>query len=295
MSNSLETIRHKITSAEQLESVVRTMKAQAASSIGQYEIAIQSLTDYYRTIELGLTACFKQTASVPINNHSKNNKNEITVIVFGSDQGMVGKFNEQLVDYIRNKLDSLSDTKTIWAVGERVCGRLKDAGLSVEKTFAVPSAIASITPLIGNILTESIINRESGELSQMLIFYNRPKSGTLYEPICQKLLPIDEKWQHSLAQATWSTLNIPEIIADNTSSLLRALIREYIFISLFKACAESLASENASRLAAMQRAEKNIDELLENLKQTSHTLRKNSIDEELFDVIAGYELLVKNS
>ena len=45
------------------------------------------------------------------------------------------------------------------------------------------------------------------------------------------------------------------------STTLRALIREYLFVSLFRACAESLASENASRLAAMQRADENIDEL----------------------------------
>ena len=46
------------------------------------------------------------------------------------------------------------------------------------------------------------------------------------------------------------------------TATLRALVREYVFVSLFRACAESLASENASRLAAMQRADKNIDELL---------------------------------
>ena len=50
------------------------------------------------------------------------------------------------------------------------------------------------------------------------------------------------------------------------TATLRALIREYLFVSLFRACAESLASENASRLAAMQRADKNINELLEELK-----------------------------
>jgi F-type H+-transporting ATPase subunit gamma len=72
---------------------------------------------------------------------------------------------------------------------------------------------------------------------------------------------------------------------------LRALIREYLFISLFRACAESLASENASRLAAMQRAEKNIGELLEDLNRTFHRLRQNSIDEELFDVVSGFEAL----
>lgn len=57
------------------------------------------------------------------------------------------------------------------------------------------------------------------------------------------------------------------------------------------ACAESLASENASCLAAMQRADKNIDELLENLHGTFHRLRQSSIDEELFDVISGFEAL----
>jgi alternate F1F0 ATPase F1 subunit gamma len=64
-----------------------------------------------------------------------------------------------------------------------------------------------------------------------------------------------------------------------------------LFVSLFRACAESLASENASRLAAMQRADKNIDELLEDLKRTFHRLRQSGIDEELFDVISGFESL----
>jgi len=72
-----------------------------------------------------------------------------------------------------------------------------------------------------------------------------------------------------------------------------ALIREYLFVSLFRACAESLASENASRLAAMQRADKNIDELLENLKYAFHRLRQSGIDDELFDVISSYEALSK--
>jgi F-type H+-transporting ATPase subunit gamma len=62
-------------------------------------------------------------------------------------------------------------------------------------------------------------------------------------------------------------------------------------VLLFQACAESLASENASRLAAMQRAEKNIGEILEQLNRTFHRIRQESIDEELFDVISGYEAL----
>jgi len=83
---------------------------------------------------------------------------------------------------------------------------------------------------------------------------------------------------------------LPEVMGSGATTL-RALIHEYLFVSLFRACTESLASENASRLAAMQRAEKNIDELLEELNSVFHRLRQSGIDEELFDVISGFEAL----
>ena len=88
-------------------------------------------------------------------------------------------------------------------------------------------------------------------------------------------------------------MQLPEVLGHGAGTL-RALIREYLFVSLFRACAESLASENASRLAAMQRAEKNIEELLEDLDGRFHRLRQSSIDEELFDVISGFEALLKH-
>ena len=70
-----------------------------------------------------------------------------------------------------------------------------------------------------------------------------------------------------------------------------ALVREYLFVSLFRACAESLASENASRLSAMQRAEKNIDDMLEELARRYNNQRQSGIDEELFDVVAGFNAM----
>lgn len=79
------------------------------------------------------------------------------------------------------------------------------------------------------------------------------------------------------------------------AAALGSLIREYLFISLFRACAEFLVSENASRLVAMQRADRNIDELLECNHGAFNSLWQNSIDEELFDVTSGYEVLTQQS
>jgi F-type H+-transporting ATPase subunit gamma len=64
-----------------------------------------------------------------------------------------------------------------------------------------------------------------------------------------------------------------------------------LFISLYRACAESLASENASRLEAMQRAEQNIESLSDEFQRSLNRLRQSSIDEELFDVVAGFNSL----
>ena len=104
------------------------------------------------------------------------------------------------------------------------------------------------------------------------------------------MLPLDAWWQKDFTQIHWPTKNLPELFGHDEATLL-AFIREYLFISLFNACAESLASENASRLAAIQRAEKNSDSLLTDLNRTFYRLRQSSIDEELFDVIAGFNAL----
>lgn len=120
--------------------------------------------------------------------------------------------------------------------------------------------------------------------------YNHPGGEALYAPVSQRLLPLDDHWRARLAEHPWPTTNLPEVIAGGTATL-RVLIREYLFVWLFRACAESLASENTSRPAAMQRADKNIDELLNDLNGTFHRLRQSGIDAELSDVIAGFEAL----
>ena len=295
MSDSVASLRHKIASAEDLESVVRTMKAMAASSIGQYENAVRSLDDYYRTVQLGLAVCFReeQSQGVTTSRHQQETA-AIGAIVFGSDQGLVGQFNEVMLEFTVDTLAKLPGDKTVWAVGERIQSRLAETNLLPAEGFILPNSINAITELVGQILIEMDAQREQGSIDQVYLFHNRPQSGSIYSPVSQQLLPLDETWRHKLTGIRWPTHNLPEVM-NSRERTLRSLIREYLFVTLFRACAESLASENASRLAAMQRAEKNIDELLDELNKTFHQLRQRSIDEELFDVVSGYDSMSTKS
>lgn len=296
MSDTIVGLRRKISSAADLQSVVRTMKALAASSIGQYEQSVRALADYTQAVELGLGACFREGTPVApaMEGKSQAGAGKVSAIVFGSDQGLVGQFNDVVADYAIKTLAALPGKPRVWAVGERVHARLADAGVLPEGLMKVPNSVQAITLLVGQIQIELDAHQASDGTSAVYVFHNRPQSAALYEPVSLRLLPLDAQWQRRLASVPWPGQNLPEVMQSG-SATLRALVREYLFISLFRACAESLASENTSRLAAMERADKNIDELLVGLHGTFHRLRQSSIDEELFDVISSYELLAKET
>lgn len=291
--DTLQSLQRKLEGANDLKSVVRTMKAMSASNIGQYETALESLADYYLTVKLGIAAYFKTEKITLLENKLSNHKNQeklICAIVFGSDQGLVGRFNDSLADFVSQSLLEISGKKEIWSVGERVQLLLSDVGFAATKLFSVPNSVNAITPLVRQILINSENLHEKGMLNEFYVFHNQIKAGGGYTPIMHKLLPLDEKWKQSLVDATWTKRQIPQIIGGRKITL-QTIISEYLFVTLFRASVESLASENASRLAAMQRAENNIGELLAELGHQFHRLRQSSIDEELFDVVSGFESL----
>jgi F-type H+-transporting ATPase subunit gamma len=291
VSDTAATLQRTIASATDLQSVVRTMKALAASSIGQYETAVRALADYDRIVQLGLGVCFRHSTPTPAGERG-GSPPRIRAIVFGSDQGLVGQFNDVVADFAIKRLATLAGATPpkLWAVGERVRARLDDAGATVAGQFAVPVSVQGITPLVGQLLMETVAHDDHGTTDALYLFYNRPTTGEVYEPVAQQLLPLDDHWRRAVAAQAWPTRDLPEIMGQGTATI-RALIREYVFVSLFRACAYSLASENASRLAAMQRADHNIDELRQRLNATFHRQRQSAIDEELFDVVAGFEAM----
>ena len=297
MSETTESLRTKINRANDLQSVVRTMKALAASNIGQYEKSVSALSDYYHTVELGLGLCFRKIALMPAPTEGKRKKNArlIGAVVFGSDQGLVGQFNDIIADYAVKELEALPGKVSGLGLSESVSiHALLDEGLQPIGLYNVPNSVKAITPLIAQILVENEKLRSQDEDAELHLYYNRHKTRVTYEPVSQRLLPFDETWRDDLAKLSWPTKNLlPEVMGDITETL-RALIGEYLFVSLFRACAESLASENASRLAAMQRADKNIDDLLNNLKGEFYRVRQSGIDEELFEVVSGFEAMSRS-
>lgn len=142
----------------------------------------------------------------------------------------------------------------------------------------------------GSLSALPIIETEAQNIDQIFLYYCRQLSGANYEPHTVHLLPVDKQWLARIRKREWPGKTIP-IFTMDWDSLFSALIRQYLFISLYRAFAESLASENASRLASMQGAEKSIEEQLGSLRLRFHQQRQMSITEELLDIVSGFEAL----
>lgn len=290
MSDSLSALRKKISRAQDLHAVVKTMKAAAASSIGQYEQALHALSIYVVSLELGLSRCFIDTS----HNQSplSTQKTTVDAVIIGSDQGLVGQFNDSIVDYAIKELKQNFQTVNIWVIGERALTRLEHQNVAITKYYPVPSSLKMITPFINELLIDfdksGILTNNNSEL---VIFFNKLENSSFYTQTKAVLLPFDSTWLLRIQSIKWPTKNLPEVFSSLPVSRQK-LLQEYIFISLYNACIASLASENMSRMMAMQRAEKNISELIDILRNRFHRLRKESIDAELFDVIAGFESLL---
>lgn len=292
MGDTLIDLRHRIKNTDDLRSVVKTMKAMSAACIPPFEEAVTSLDDYCLTIKLALLIALKpiQTPTQALSISARVENLPRGFLVFGTDQGMVGQFNENLSDQVIAQVRELESPVVIWTVGKRVQMRLENAGLSVTRVFPTPSSVEAITTLVTDILLEVENSRDLGETGMIFKVHNHPIMRGSHEYRCHQLLPLDKQWREEISKRPWPTKLLPEMIGFVPDDLA-TLIREHLFTSIFQACAESCAAEHAARLVAMQLAEKNIQDRRQQLALDYNHQRQSTIDEELFDLISGFEAL----
>jgi F-type H+-transporting ATPase subunit gamma len=266
------------------------MKVLSLTSVQECEQAVASLTRYYRTVRLGLQAALRHR---PVNQVEPllESTGAAGVIVFGSAWGMCGRFNDQLAAYLAEQLgkEALAPRRLL-ALGEYIGETLAAHDRPADSQRPVPESVAGITAQVRNLLVIIEEWRAVQGIDRIILFYNESTSGVGFGPQMHRLLPLDREWLDQLEAKPWPTRVLPAFRTE-WDVLFAALVRQYLFVSLYRAFAESLASEHSSRLAAMQAAEENVDERLHELQAEFHRVRQTAITEELLDITSGFEAL----
>jgi F-type H+-transporting ATPase subunit gamma len=309
---TLETLARRLETTEDLQSIVRTMKALAAVSIRQYERAADALADYDRTVTLGLRAVIAAEGRQVLapGGGEAGSGGPAALVVVGSDHGLCGRFNEQAAECAADRHARLAERPgagpvPVLAVGARVEARLDGLGLAPARALALPGSAAGLSEAVTDIVLALDRWRQDRGIVRVELVHNARAEAAPARPVHRALLPIDPADLVDAAAAEdpddrgeptprrgrpWAGRGVP-MLGMPTADLLAHLARQRLFVVLNRALAESAAAEQAARLSSMQAAERNIREHLDDMRRTYRSTRQAEITAELMDVVAGAEAL----
>lgn len=210
-------------------------------------------------------------------------------IVFGSDHGLAGRFNERMVAFAMEQIPKAEGNLVI-VVGKQVQDRM-DGPFAIAASFPVPQTEDGIIPIVQRILFKIDQLRDSTPVGKILLYYSKMLDSSILKEEKTLLFPIDLE---ALSKKTfkWESNSIPTILMDR-EELVRDLLRQYFFLTLYRSFCYSLVSENTSRIASMNSAEKTIEGRLAELNLEYRTERQTNITEEISDVISGFKSIQK--
>lgn len=285
---TLESLGERLRTTADIQAIVRTMKALSAASIRQYELAEDAVADFERTIDLGLSAVLRERRSrglsLPV--AGEHGSGAEAVLVIGSDRGLCGPYNEVVVARAAASLGTAADFLVV--LGVRAAAKLEALGHSADRTFMLPATAAGMPQLVRSIIIEIERWSRQNEGGRVRLVHNHREGRSHAVPTERTLLPLPAPYLAGLTASPWRGPGLP-FFRMQPERLLSWLVQQRIFVVLYRALAEALASEHATRLAAMQRAERNIEERRGDLDAAFRRKRQETITRELMDLIAGFE------
>jgi F-type H+-transporting ATPase subunit gamma len=294
--DTFDHLGRKIRTAKDLHSIVRTMKALAAAGIRQCESATDAVRDYAGTVECGLQAVLRVHPHKPPS--TPRESVPIVAVLFGTDQGMCGQFNDALVSHARRRLTLITRGDAArarrWGVGTRVAGILSDAGDGIEAVYTTPASVSHVTSIVQQLALDLDAWGTQHGRYELWLFHHVAQAGAGYGPVDRRVVPADPIWLHELGHRRWSTSQMPMCGGDG-HDVYSALVQQYLFVSLHRAMLESMLSENIARLAAMQAAERNIEEMCSALQFEYQQSRQSAITGELLEIVSGFEAMTKRA
>lgn len=279
---TLNVLRQKIKTTQSLDGIVGSMRALSSVSIQQYERASKALTAYEDHLKHALKIVLwdREIPKVPETDVPP------LFILIGSNQGLVGHFNQSVWDYFEKFCtERFIKNPRILTVGRTLVLK-KPPKFTYDSiaNFHLSSSVKGISKLaeaIGETLRPLITHT-----TPLYIFYNQRTARGLFETTSHRMLPLSSYFTDSVIDMSWPTRQIPMTYGD-LGQLFMHIVLGLVFVNLYKIIADSQSAEHFCRVIAMQAAEKNIDEHLEQMNLSYQTLRQQQITEELLDVING--------
>jgi len=288
---SLKDIKRKVGAVQKTKQITRAMNMVAASKFKSSQVRMENFRPYAGKFMdvLNSLALRVDTISHPL--LAVRDPRKIRVICMTSDRGLCGGFNTNLIKaterFLKEKSKEGKELSLI-SVGRKgrdyfrkksdIIGQWVDILSKFDMTLAVSISNDVITPFIKE------------EYDELYLIYNQFVNVSVQRPTVIRLFPLPSIGQDVDVD--------PEKRLDysyepSVEVLLQKLLTMYVHVLVFRALLETSAGENGSRMASMDNATKNCEDLIQSLTLKMNKARQAAITAELMDIVGGTEALAK--
>ena len=288
---SLDDLKKRIASVKSTQKITKAMKMVAAAKLRKAQESAEKGRPYsekMNNVILNLSSGISDKENAPKLLAGTGQDKVHLCVVMTSDRGLCGGFNSNIIkkakSYFSKILDENKELKII-TVGSKGNDQLKRTygDKIIENISFKESKNANYfdADKVGNIIIEKF---EAGEFDVCTIFYNQFKNVITQIPQAQQIIPLNNVGEERSSEESYE-------FEPDEDEILSNLLPKNISTHIFKAMVENSASEQGSRMSAMDNATRNAGEMVDKLTIEYNRSRQAAITKELIEIISGAESL----
>jgi F-type H+-transporting ATPase subunit gamma len=294
---TLREVRSRISGVKKTQKITKAMKMVAAAKLRRAQSAVVSARPYAATMKSMLQHLAAQAEGAGGTLLTEREVRSVALVVVTADRGLCGAFNSNLIKSAITRMEErypgwhASGKVALFCIGRRASDffvrrqyRVAGKFVGIFDHLAVGDALRIARDLVGGF--------ERGEYDRVEIIYNSFKSIARQEIVFEQFLPVPTA---VLKEGEKPMAGVDYIYEPSKERLLEALIPKYLNFEVWRVLLESNAAEQGARMAAMENATSNADELVSTLQLQYNKARQASITKELLEIVSGAEALTEAS
>lgn len=285
---SLKEVKTRIASVNSTRKITSAMKMVASSKLHRAQQAIESMRPYERQLtRIMSTFVGSMEGEVDTAYAAQRDVKRVVIVLFTSNSSLCGGYNANAVKAFVKKVEEYRSRNIeicrVYAMGKKAAeavGKLKNFDL-VDKSALLDHPSYQEAAKVASELVDLYVK---GDIDEVDLIYHHFKSAGTQILTTETFLPID---LHTDSTEEGATNNLNFIVEPSIGDIVNQLIPKSLHLRLYTALLDSLASEHAARVIAMQVATDNADDLLRELTLTYNKTRQQAITNELLDIAGG--------
>ena len=290
---SLDDLKKRIKSVKSTQKITKAMKMVAAAKLRKAQENAEKGRPYSKKMQniiLNLTRSISDPKNAPKLLSGTGNDKTYLCVVLTADRGLCGGFNTNICKLAKTSFKKiLNEQKNlkIITVGSKGFDQIKrEYGKHVIKKYSFKEKKQITFKEADTVGNEIIRLFNQNEFDKCILFFNNFKNVITQIPQAQQIIPIDKKSTKSQEENF-----LPYEFEPDEDEILEDLLPKNISTQVFKAFLENAASEQGSRMTAMDNATRNAGDLVDKLTINYNRSRQASITKELIEIISGAESL----